>query len=329
MIEFIIAVIIVAVIIFFSIEKEKVYIKNLDGQVINENAKDSLKYILEKPYGTYIYEIYKRKMYNKEWKLVKEKKVEYTKDTYVIYARNKIMQKGMFIPSKSIVISKKDNKKVEIPNKEVTYADMLEYPFGEYEIKVYLKNPYNNTEFYEDTKKVIHTEVTKKEFLNKDIQGENEFLTLCGSDYFKVVHNVNIKSKNNIDIILLHKTGIYVIEKIDATEIVKCKGNNRFWSVENNNEKTNIYNPLLQNKTHIKEIMKVLELEEERLITSLIVFKDKVILQNKPEDLENLKIINKKELSSTLSNIFSKKIPFLSDVDIDTMYKKLQKYSKI
>lgn len=322
----ILVTILIFVILFIMLyQQEKVEVKNTNGDILLYNAKDSLEGILDKPYGTYIYTIYSKKIFENEYTKKSEKKVEYSKDTYTIFARSRYMQKGIFIPSKCIIKCNKNKIYENVNGKIIEYKDLINYPYGEYEVKIYLKNPYNNVEFYEDTRYILHTEVTKKEYY----KNEKNIEDICRGDYYKLLHNVNIKGKYNVDKLFLHKTGIYLIYTINKTGKIKGISTDRFWYVINNDNKERVYNPILQSKSHIDGLNKILKLEENRLVTTIIVLDNESYLENFNKNLENIYIINEKDFKKTLLDIFSRNLAFLSVKDIDNMYKNLQKYSKI
>lgn len=323
-------IILVTILIFVILsimlyQQEKVEVKNINGDILLYNVKDSLECILDKPYGTYIYTIYSKKIFEKEYTKKSEKKVEYSKDTYAIFARSRYMPKGVFIPYKCIIKCNKNKIYENVNGKIIEYKDLINYPYGEYEVKIYLKNPYNNVEFYEDTRYILHTEVTKKEYY----KNEKDIEDICSGDYYKLLHNVNIKGKYNVDKVFLHKTGIYLIYTINKKGKIKGISTDRFWYVINNDNKERVYNPILQSKSHIDGLNKILKLEENRLVTTIIVLDNESYLENFNKNLENIYIINEKDLKKTLLNIFSRNLSFLSVKDIDNMYKNLEKYSKI
>ncbi len=313
---------IIAILVY---KKEKVCIKDKSGKILVKNGKDSLEDILKYPYGTYIYEVYRKKIYDKKWILEKQKEVEYTQEIYEIYSNNK------FEISKSLVYLKKDKNVVkEIVGKNPEYEDILNLPFGEYEVKIYLKNPYNFVEYFYNTIAFIHTRESKKQYANEVSKDKVEEIIrkTVDQDYYKIIRNISLltisgKSKTSpIDKILIHKTGIYVISQIQAIGDISGLKLDRNFTVSYNDKKSKIYNPIKQNDTHLKALKNILG-EDSKLTTSFIIFKDTAILNDSLLDVIDVKLLNEKNFEKSLIGTVKSKISYLSDSDIDRLYKKI------
>ena len=91
-----------------------------------------------------------------------------------------------------------------------------------------------------------------------------------------------------IDVLMIHETGIYVIECKNYTGWIFGSENNLYWyqtlySGKSGVHKESFYNPILQNKSHINALSDYLNFQKE-YINSCIVFGREAVLKEVPED---------------------------------------------
>lgn len=91
-----------------------------------------------------------------------------------------------------------------------------------------------------------------------------------------------------IDVLMIHETGIYVIECKNYTGWIFGSENNLYWyqtlySGKSGVHKESFYNPILQNKSHINAVSDYLNFQKE-YINSCIVFGREAVLKAVPED---------------------------------------------
>ena len=91
-----------------------------------------------------------------------------------------------------------------------------------------------------------------------------------------------------IDVLMIHETGIYVIECKNYTGWIFGSENNLYWyqtlySGKSGVRKESFYNPILQNKSHINALSDYLNFQKE-YINSCIVFGREAVLKAVPED---------------------------------------------
>lgn len=143
------------------------------------------------------------------------------------------------------------------------------------------------------------------------------------------------KGLTQIDNLLIHPTGIYVIECKDwrAKEI---QGNERFnkWKCTyNNNTIKEYYNPLKQNFTHSTSLRDSISYKNvDNLITSIIVLgsDNYSISYSQYKDGINQYVFSKNEFKSKIQELFSNRKEVLSDEDIINIYKEVHyKYSNV
>ena len=91
-----------------------------------------------------------------------------------------------------------------------------------------------------------------------------------------------------IDVLMIHETGMYVIECKNYTGWIFGSENNLYWyqtlySGKSGVHKESFYNPILQNKSHINAVSDYLNFQKE-YINSCIVFGREAVLKAVPED---------------------------------------------
>ena len=144
----------------------------------------------------------------------------------------------------------------------------------------------------------------------------------------KLLMNLNIPTKTKtteIDLILLHETGIYVFEVKHYKGIIYGSEGNKIWTQYfRTSENETFNNPILQNNYHLKALSELLP--EEHLESIIVFTHEEVSLR-----LENL---SGKVLVTTLSNLVNEFENFAiknevcyNGTQIDELFKKLKLYS--
>lgn len=99
-----------------------------------------------------------------------------------------------------------------------------------------------------------------------------------------------------IDVVLLHPSGIYVIESKNYSGWIFGKADQRNWTVcLNRNTRERVPNPIRQNNGHISALMRVLDLPREAFV-SLIVFSERCELRRIPDDTDSMLIIHRNRI---------------------------------
>lgn len=99
-----------------------------------------------------------------------------------------------------------------------------------------------------------------------------------------------------LDVVLLHPTGIYVIESKNYSGWIFGKADQRNWTVcLNRNTKERVPNPIRQNNAHISALMRVLDLPREAFV-SLIVFSERCEFKRIPDDTDSMLIIHRNRI---------------------------------
>lgn len=127
--------------------------------------------------------------------------------------------------------------------------------------------------------------------------------------YYKTLKNIYIPYKSNtseIDILLIHEKGLFVIESKNYSGWIFGSENQYQWTQAiNKNNKNKFYNPIKQNKTHIKALSEFLNIEE-KTIKSFIVFSERCKLKKVPEDTEYYTILKRNNLIDVMKKQMEK-----------------------
>lgn len=140
---------------------------------------------------------------------------------------------------------------------------------------------------------------------------------------------VNVYIFNNeidsteIDLIMIDKTGIYVFESKNMGGYIYGKESDYNWIQKQGDTNITFYNPINQNKKHIKYINTLLEYKYNDNIYSFIVFSErctlgKIVHSNDIDVVKRDKLIYKVQRKTNNSDIV------LTEEDIDYIYNKLK-----
>ncbi len=172
--------------------------------------------------------------------------------------------------------------------------------------------------------------------LNKMFKGYlSEMITKaiisCVSGKGKIIRNAYIPyngKTSEIDIILIHETGIYVFENKAFKGYIFGSENQVYWTqCLYGGRKFKFYNPIMQNRTHINALRKVLSGKEPDKIKSYIVFSDECQLKQVPISTQEYVITNGIGLYYNLQDEIKNCSVLFSENDIMNIYNKLIQYT--
>lgn len=130
-----------------------------------------------------------------------------------------------------------------------------------------------------------------------------------------------------IDILLIHEKGIYVIESKNYSGWIYGKEKDYKWTqVFPNKKKFKFYNPIKQNRTHVRAIQNVLSDIPEELFASIIVFSNRCTLKSIDVTSLDIHIVNRKNLS-IIQKINQTQVD--NRLNVFTIYGKLMKYTNV
>lgn len=99
-----------------------------------------------------------------------------------------------------------------------------------------------------------------------------------------------------IDVVMLHPTGIYVIESKNYSGWVFGRADQCNWTVcLNRNTKERVPNPIRQNEGHIAALMRLLDLPRDAFV-SLVVFSERCELKRVPDDTDDVLVLHRDRL---------------------------------
>lgn len=189
-----------------------------------------------------------------------------------------------------------------------------------------LKLDYEQSDYYQETHTSYEDMIT-----DKGKAGEYAaYRNICNiSGYKKFLFNVYVENKDNtdkkteIDILMIHETGIYVIESKNFKGWIYGDETSEKWcQAFKNGKKFFFYNPIKQNYRHIQYLRDIVGADKE--ITSIITFGDDATLKKITNTNENLKVINNRQLKWTLEDKIIKTESKLTQEQIDKIYNKLK-----
>ena len=193
-------------------------------------------------------------------------------------------------------------------------------------------------------KKSTYYQITKVPYFSvKHNTGKyGEYLTYKYLKHFetygaKFLFNIYIPKDNGetteIDVLMISSKGMFVFESknysgwIFGTETQKTwyqtlpKGRGR-------NHKEHFYNPIMQNRSHIKYLKAFLG--EQIPMRSIIVFSDRCTLKSVQIKSNDISVINRYNVYSVVSTIYNQiEDVLLTETDIINLYDKLYPYTQV
>lgn len=189
---------------------------------------------------------------------------------------------------------------------------------------------YYKSNYYKDTHysflKVHLDDGFKGEYLTYKALSEYE------KDGAKFLYNCYIpkgdEETTEIDVLMLHRTGIYVLESKNYSGWIFGNEKDLSWTQSLPNKKKNhFYNPVKQNKTHI---MWLNELLGKDVSTSVIVFSERCTLKSITLDSKNIYVVKRNELKSLMNKLVSENNDdVLNNEDLEIIYTKLKPYTEL
>ena len=147
--------------------------------------------------------------------------------------------------------------------------------------------------------------------------------------HFKIVKNLYIKKDGEetteIDLIYINQYAIYVIEVKNFSGWIFGTYTDKEWTCSLSKEKRyKFYNPIWQNKSHVKYLRKALDYIPENKIKSTIVFGENATLKNivNNEYKSRAIVCHQNELFSEILKE-TRNEPYFSSEEIDDIIKKL------
>lgn len=146
--------------------------------------------------------------------------------------------------------------------------------------------------------------------------------------HYKILRNVYVPvhgGYSEIDVLLLHETGVYVFESKNVVGSIYGDEHHPQWQrYKSKNEKDFIPNPVMQNEGHIKALCDFLQLNKYQFRAfSVIVFGSKARLKAVPENTSLMSIYEVYNLETDLVKKMIAEKVFYSAETIDSWFRKL------
>jgi hypothetical protein len=150
----------------------------------------------------------------------------------------------------------------------------------------------------------------------------------------RILTNVYIPKEKGgtteIDVIMIHEKGIFVIESKNYSGWIFGNENSKYWmQTFKNGQKERFYNPVWQNQTHIKHLMKLLNVEYGYFIKSIIAFSERCTLKKIELESKDIKVINRYRLDRAVREFIRDSSVNFTDADINSWYNKLKIYTNV
>lgn len=152
----------------------------------------------------------------------------------------------------------------------------------------------------------------------------------------KFLFNVYIPKENEetteIDVLMICRKGIFTFESKNYSGWIFGNEWQKNWyqtlpSGKGRSRKEIFFNPVMQNKSHIKHLRKLID--ESIPIWSIIVFSERCTLKKIEISSNDVVVIKRDQILFPVSLIFKNATDFLSDMEITDIYNKLLPYTQV
>lgn len=148
----------------------------------------------------------------------------------------------------------------------------------------------------------------------------------------KILRNLYVPKDNGetseIDVVFITQKGIFVIESKNYSGWIFGDEKSPYWTVSLPNKmKNRFYNPVLQNKTHIKWLDKLLG--GEIPLFSVIVFSERCELKKIQVENPDIHIIKRDRLYATVRKVWESREDCLDEERLNEIYEKLKVLTKV
>lgn len=148
----------------------------------------------------------------------------------------------------------------------------------------------------------------------------------------KVLRNVYLPKDNGetseLDVIFITQKGIFIFESKNYSGWIFGDEKGKYWTAMlPNKQKNQFYNPIMQNKTHLKWMRSFVG--DEIPLFSIIAFSERCELKKVTVYSEDVKVINRDLTYATVRSIWDKKPDKVSEDKINELYEQLKKLTNV
>ena len=147
----------------------------------------------------------------------------------------------------------------------------------------------------------------------------------------RILRNVYVPTDDGktteIDVLFITQKGLIVFESKNYSGWIFGREEDANWTMSlPNKEKHRFYNPIRQNKGHIKWLVKCVG---EVPTFSVIAFSERCELKSISVSSKNVWVIQRPQTNSVVRSIWKENEDILSEEQIDTIYEKLKGFTKV
>lgn len=152
----------------------------------------------------------------------------------------------------------------------------------------------------------------------------------------KFLFNLYIPKKNGetteIDLMMISRKGIFVFESKNYGGWIFGKESQRNWTQVlpsgNGTRKESFYNPIMQNRTHIRNLVALIG--EEYPTRSIIVFSERCELKEIDVESADFRVVKRDELRRAVLDVYRRETQdLLSTAQIETVYQRLLPFTQV
>ena len=168
----------------------------------------------------------------------------------------------------------------------------------------------------------------------KGIAGESIIQLLLNNTqlgYRKILRNLYVPYKGKtteIDVVMLHETGIYVIESKNYSGWIFGSEDQKQWTQVNGYNKKKFYNPIWQNRTHIRALSEYENIDKSKM-KSYIVFSDICELKAVPQNTEKCIITKIDSFLYVIVDDINKRQKIFTTDEIDKIEEQLKHITNV
>lgn len=131
-----------------------------------------------------------------------------------------------------------------------------------------------------------------------------------------------------IDVILIHRSGIYVFESKNYSGRIYGRESDRTWT-QSLKQNIRFLNPLRQNQSHVARVQKVLGCRREIPLYSLVVFSDHCVLKKVRVERTDCQVTVWKHLRRAVRRFAKRQPDALEEARIEAYYRQLCLYTRV
>ena len=188
--------------------------------------------------------------------------------------------------------------------------------------------------FYREFSKSSYGLVSKNSFFEtyKDKGNIGEFYTFSKLKELdrrnKILTNVYLKkedgSTTEVDVVMISTKGIYVFESKNYSGWIYGSERNKQWTQTfQNKKKQSFFNPIWQNKLHIKELSRTLDVVDIDVFVSYIVFSERCTLKKVQVLSSNTFVIKRNQLLDHIKKLLSEKPDVFTYEETEAIFQRL------